>query len=100
MTTTHQATAIAIGRYYATLVRKIPSARQLWVRENHCEVELWLLIDPTDRETELAFYALSGKLYNRFSTDEIMLYVVDPRNYQPFDIDNIIPAGAMPIALS
>lgn len=98
MTTTHQTTAIAIGQYFASLVREIPAARKLWVRDNH-DVELWLLIDPTDRETELAFYALSGQLYNRFSTNEIMFYLINPENFEPFDIFDIIPVGATPIAL-
>lgn len=98
MTTTHQTTAIAIGEYFASLVRDFPAARQLWVRDNH-DVELWLLIDPVDRETRHAFYTLSGRLYNRFSTNEIMFHLINPEDFEPFNIDDIIPEGATPIAL-
>ena len=47
-----QVTALGIARSYAALVREEPAARRLWVTDCRDYFELWLLIEPTDDDTE------------------------------------------------
>jgi hypothetical protein len=93
-------TAQDIGRACADAVRDEPAAQRLWVSTHQGEFRVWLLVEPMmDEETELRLYGADLAMYARFPEADVFLLVINPSDYEPFDLRSVIPADAVEIAL-
>lgn len=99
MAVTDRVTAQQMGRAFAEMAREEPAARRLWVSTNGCEVELWLLTEPTDADTERRLYAASKALYDHFPEAVFFVDVLNPAQSQGWDAVSAIPSGVEEIPL-
>ena len=79
--------------------RRHPAARRLWAWAYRDYVELWLLTDPIDTDTELHLYGVSFELYDRYPKTDIRFHLLNPRYFEELDPDLVIPPGAEEIPL-
>lgn len=82
MAVKHSTSAQAIGRAFAKLLRGEASARRLAVRAVRDYVEVWLLTEPIDGETERRLYNAGGAIHDHFPEARIRFHVVNPRHYE------------------
>lgn len=88
------ATARRIGQKFANAVRDEPAAQALSVSSEGERVELWLLTEPTDAETEQRLYAAGTFLEEEFADVDIRVHVLNPAWYGESDPKTILPEGA------
>lgn len=57
-----------------------------------------MLTGPIDLSIERDLYALVSQLYDRFPTARIEFHLINPRRYEDFDLEAIVPqkAGSLP----
>ena len=92
--------ARATGRGYAAAVANEPAARRLWVGPHPDRLELWLLTEPTDGDTERRLYAALLPVYDAIPDAPLRLHVIDPEHDERVDLGGrILPAGAEEIPL-
>lgn len=99
MAISQQATAQDVGRRFAEEVRQDPAVQGVWARAVRDYIELWVLTDPIDAETERRLYALDAPLQRWFPTTYIYFYLVNPRLFDENTklIGDVIPSQAEPI---
>jgi hypothetical protein len=83
----------------AEMVRHEPSVLRMWVSSHRGVAHFWLLTPEIETKDELRLYGLSGKLFDRFPESDFHLHVVNPRDYEWFELDIVLPKGAEEIAL-
>jgi hypothetical protein len=100
MALAYRATAHELGRRFAEAVGGEPAVRGLWVTSHRDYVELWLVTESTDADTERRLYGLVSRLYERSPDANVRLYVISPDMFQGQAIDSVIPRRAEEIPLS
>ena len=94
-----QVTALGIARSYAALVREEPATRGLWVTDCRDYFELWLLIEPTDDDTELRLYGADRPLYDLFPEVGFRTFIINPHDFIRLDLDMILPRNVQEVPL-
>jgi hypothetical protein len=96
MTISPHVTAQDVGRRFVEEVRQDPVAQGVWVRAVRDYIEVWLLTDPIDAETERHFYGLSALLDRWFPETYIQFYHVNPRLFSEETelVGHVIPLTA------
>lgn len=99
MAISQQVTAHDVGSRFAEEVRHVPVVQGVWTRAVRDYIELWLLTEPIDAETERRLYALDGPLQRWFPDTYINFYLVNPRLFDEDTeiIGDVIPSQAEPI---
>lgn len=99
MAISQQATAQDVGRRFADAVRQDPVAQGVWTRAVRDYIEVWLLTEPIDAETERRLYGLSASLDRWFPETYIQFYLVNPRLFSEDTelIGDVIPSTAVSI---
>ena len=84
----------------AGMVRDDPAVLRMWVSSHRGVASFWLLTQASvATAAERRLYGLSGALFDRFPEADFRLHVVNPRDYEPFELDIVLPTGAKEIAL-
>ncbi len=91
--------AHALGLELAEAIANESAAREVWAWGASDRVELWVLTEPTDADTEQRLYALSAPLDDRHPEVDLRVHVLNPAWYGESDPKVIIPSGAERIAL-
>lgn len=99
MAISQEITAHDVGRRLADEVRQDPAAQGVWTRAVRDYIELWLLTDPIDAETERRFYALDAPLQRFFPNTYINFHLVNPRLFDENMelVGDVIPSTAVSI---
>lgn len=99
MTISQQVNAHDVGSRFAEEVRQDPRAQGVWTRAVRDYIEVWLLTEPIDAETERHFYALGASLDRWFMETYIQFYLVNPRLFSEETelVGDVIPATAVSI---
>lgn len=81
-------------------VRDDPATQRLWMIPRNGYVEFWLLTVPSDtlKETH-RLYEAARVLYDQFENPLFDLHIVDPSDYEVWDIEEVIPQGAEEVPL-
>ena len=99
MTVANEVTAQRMGRSFAESASREPAAKRLWVAPREGYVELWLLTEPTDADTERRLYGASMELYDRFPDAHFRIGVLNPSLSEGWDPMSEIPPDAEEIPL-
>lgn len=83
----------------AEMVRHEPSVLRMWVSSHRGVVSFWLLTPEIEAEEERHLYGLSGDLQDRFPDAFFHVHLINPRYYEWFDLDMLLPQGAEEFAL-
>jgi hypothetical protein len=84
----------------AEMVKDEPSVLRIWVSNHRDVVSLWLLTTTSIATVdERRLYGLSGALFDRFPDALFHVHVLNPLDYEPFDLNVALPKGAEEIAL-
>lgn len=99
MAISHPVNAHDVGRRFADEVRQDPVAQGVWTRAVRDYIEVWLLTDPIDADTERRLYALDGPLQRWFPNTFINFHLVNPRLFDENTeiLGDVIPSTAEPI---
>jgi hypothetical protein len=99
MAISQQVTAQDVGLRLADEARQDPVAQGVWARAVRDYIELWLLTEPIDAETERHFYGLSASLDRWFPETYIQFYLVNPRLFSEDTelVGDVIPSTAVSI---
>jgi len=92
-----QVTAREMGRALAEAVRDEPAVKRLWASANRDRIELSILTDPTDADTERRLYAAGLILHDRFPDAYFLIDVINPIYFISLDLQMLIPNGAQEI---
>lgn len=93
MAISQHVTAQDVGRRFADEVRQDSVAQGVWTRAVRDYIEVWLLTEPIDAETERYFYAAGALLHHWFPGAYIRFRLVNPR---PFDEDTELVGDVIP----
>ena len=85
---------------FADIVGADPVVERMWVSEHRGVVSFWLLTRPAEADDERRLYLSIDRLYDRFGDIAIRLHLINPRNYEPLELDVVLPQGADEIALT
>jgi hypothetical protein len=88
-----------VGQQLARAVAHESAVRRIWATAHRDTIELWLLTDPVDADTERRLYAAGTRLYDVFPEGNIRLHIVNPRMFDPLDLDSVIPKGTEEIVV-
>lgn len=96
MAITQNLSAYDVGRRLADEISQDPAARGLWARNVRDYVELWLLTEPIDADTERRLYSVAASLYDWFPGAYIRFSVVNPRLFDEETelVGDVIPSKA------
>jgi hypothetical protein len=89
----------ALTMALADMVKSEPSVLRMWVSRRRGAVSFWLLTPEIESDVERHLYRFSGDLQVRFPDALFHLHLINPRYYEWFDLDMLLPQGAQEIAL-
>ena len=84
---------------FAELIGHEPSVLRVWMSSHRGVVGFWLLTPEIESDEERRLYRFSGDLQDRFPEALFHLHLLNPRYYESFDLDVLVPRGAEEIAL-
>ena len=93
MAISQQVNAHNVGRRFADEVRQDPAAQGVWTRAVRDYIELWLLTEPIDAETERRFYAVGASIHHWFPGAYVHFHLV---NHRLFDEDTELVGDVIP----
>ena len=73
------------------------AVKRLWASANRDRIELSILTDPTDADTERRLYAAGLILHDRFPDAYFLIDVINPIYFISLDLQMLIPNGAQEI---
>src|SRR4051794_41039221 len=83
-----------VAEAFAEIVRAEPVVQRLWVTSHRGGIRLWLLTEAMERADELRLYGLTDVIYDRFGEVPVTLHLLSPLNFQPLELDVVLPQGA------
>ncbi len=93
-----------IARSFAALMAGAEGAegivRGLWMTTDRGGMTFWILVDPTDSETEMSLYERSVALYDQFPDLLFDVHILNPDWFVGGDALSALPHNAQPIPLA
>jgi hypothetical protein len=83
----------------AEMIGHEPSVVRMWMSYHRGVASFWLLTTSTEASDERRLYGLSGDLFDRFPEAMFRLHLLNPRDYESFELELVLPQGAEEIAL-
>jgi len=93
------ADAHALAAALAELVKHEPTVLRMWVSSHRGVTSLWLLTPEIESDDERRLYWLTGDLQDRFPSALFHFHLLNPRYYEEFELDWLLPQGAKEIVL-
>lgn len=94
-----QVAALDMAGCLAEAIRDEPAAKRLWVSTHRDRVELSILTEPIDSDTELRLYRAGLVLHDRFPDAYFLIDVINPDHFARLDLEMLLPQGAREIPL-
>jgi hypothetical protein len=100
MVTHHTVDATRVAQQYADAITAEAGVRELWGRRCGDVVELWLLVDPIDEDSELRLYGATAQLYEDFPDLNLRFHLLNPANFlDGTDLNDLVAADAVQVPL-
>lgn len=94
MVITRVATVEEIAQYFMEIAKSDPAIRQLWTRQAGPVVELWILTEPIDAETEKRLRGVRQFIHEKFPATLFDLRLLNARLSDNPDLSFLVPDDA------